>query len=84
MKKEKIKNDVKSFNTFATVVLTILTVITLLPIILIVIWTVFAVEMLFPRIEVAALSPGGFNYLSEPPVAPCEYALEKACPRHVP
>ena len=37
MKKEKIKNDVKSFNTFATVVLTILTVITLLPIVLIVI-----------------------------------------------
>ena len=37
MKKEKIKNDVKSFNTFSTVVLTILTVITLLPIILIVI-----------------------------------------------
>ena len=37
MKKEKIKNDVKSFNTFATVVLAILTVITLLPIVLIVI-----------------------------------------------
>ena len=37
MKKEKIKNDVKSFNTFSTVVLTLLTVITLLPIILIVI-----------------------------------------------
>lgn len=37
MKKERIKNDVKSFNVFSTVVLTILTVITLLPIILIVI-----------------------------------------------
>ena len=37
MKKEKIKNDVKSFSRFSTVVLTILTVITLLPIVLIVI-----------------------------------------------
>ena len=37
MKKEKIKNDVKSFNAFSTVALTVLTVITLLPIILIVI-----------------------------------------------
>ena len=37
MKKEKIRNDVKSFNTFSSVVLTLLTVITLLPVILIVI-----------------------------------------------
>ena len=40
MKKEKIKNDVKSFNAFSTVALTVLTVITLLPIILIVISSV--------------------------------------------